>query len=64
MNPQTADDFINEATYSLDDQEYQRAAAEALVAIALLLSQTVLHDDEQLPAGPIDYERHHRVDRC
>lgn len=62
VNPESAEDFILEAELSLNEDEPVRAAAEALIAVAkILLAYT---QPDEMPAGPIDYERHNRVDRC
>lgn len=63
MTPQTAEDFIQEAIYSLDEGDHLQAVAEALVALAKIFVQVDVEFDA-VPAGPIDYERHNRVDRC
>lgn len=60
MEPQTVEDWINEAVYSVDEQEYERAIAEALIAVALALWELTCEgdddDDCRVPAGPIAYE--------
>lgn len=57
MEPETAQDYIDEAIASLDMGEVEQAQGEALIAIAKVLLEFLLDgEDDSVPAGPIPYE--------
>lgn len=53
----TADEMIDEAVDSLLAGQWDKAQAEALIAIAMLLGDFQLEFD-QVPAGPISYDEY------